>query len=203
MLHSFEKKQGSSPNGGLIEDDAGNLYGTTGSGGAFDHGVVYRLTKSGVLTVLHSFAGHRADGASPRGGLVLLDNMLYGVTANGGQHRQGTVFRLSTTGDSYQLLHSFKSAKGAPYWPSTGFTLAPDGWLYGVSERGGDADGGTAYRINAAGQLRLLHSFGEKKNDGVRPMSSLLLTGQHTFHGTTDAGGVGEQGTVYKLTVTD
>ena len=204
VLHSFfEKKQGRTPNGGLIEDDAGNLYGTTSSGGMFNRGTVYQLTKSGALTVLHSFAGHRADGAFPRGGLVLVDNMLYGVTGQGGQHRQGVVFRLSTTGDSYQLLHSFKSAKGAPYWPSAGFTQAQDGWLYGVSERGGIVDGGTVYRINAAGQLRLLHSFGEKKNDGLRPMSSLLLTGQRTFHGTTDAGGVEGQGTVFKLTITD
>jgi uncharacterized repeat protein (TIGR03803 family) len=204
VLHTFDHKTaGRSPNGGLIEDGAGDLYGTTASGGTFNRGTVYRLTKAGVSTVLHSFAGHRADGAFPSGGLVLVDNLLYGVSHSGGQHRQGSVFRLSTEGGSYEVLHAFKSAKGAPYWPSTGLTRAPDGWLYGASERGGAADGGTVYRINPAGQLKLLHSFGEKRRDGVWPGSDLLLTGQHTFHGTTRAGGVADQGTVYKLTVTD
>jgi uncharacterized repeat protein (TIGR03803 family) len=45
MLHSFNGgTDGSFPNGGLIRDRVGNLYGTTSSGGPFQDGAVYKLT---------------------------------------------------------------------------------------------------------------------------------------------------------------
>ena len=66
-------------------DSAGNLYGTTYYGGAYGYGTVFELNpRSGVETVLHSFAGGR-DGANPIAGLLLnQDGTVYGVTKNGG-----------------------------------------------------------------------------------------------------------------------
>lgn len=202
VLYSFvDDRQGRSPNGGLIEDEAGDLYGTTASGGEFGHGAVYRLSKAGVLTILHSFAGHRTDGKGPRGGVTLVGDQLYGTTMQGGKHDQGVVFRLSTSGGNYQLLHAFKVHGRAPRWPSTGLTLAPDGMLYGASERGGTHDKGTIYRLGQAGDVTPLYSFGTRADDGLRPGSDLLLSGERTFHGTTDGGGVDGLGTIYKLTL--
>lgn len=202
VLYSFvDDRQGRRPNGGLIEDEAGDLYGTTASGGEFGHGAVYRLSKAGVLTVLHSFAGHRTDGKTPRSGVTLVGDQLYGTTMQGGKHDQGVVFRLSTHGGNYQLLHAFKEHGRAPCWPSTGLTLAPDGWLYGASERGGTAGSGTIYRVSPTGQVTPLHSFGQSADVGLRPRSDLLLSGERTFHGTTDGGGMDDLGTVYKLTL--
>ncbi len=67
VLHSFTGgADGAYPYAGLIEDAAGNLYGTTRDGGASDDGTVFKLTAKGIETVLHNFSG-RGDGEQPYG----------------------------------------------------------------------------------------------------------------------------------------
>ncbi len=95
VLYTFTGgADGSSPIGQLAHDAAGNLYGTTNSGGAFKSGTVFKLDKTGKETVLHTFTG--ADGAYPTTG-VILDKAgnLYGTTNNGGAFGFGTVFKLT------------------------------------------------------------------------------------------------------------
>src|ERR1700722_14065440 len=71
VLHRFGESatDGVSPHAGLIGDSAGNLYGTTGAGGASDSGVVFKLDKTGTETELYSFTGG-ADGAGTEAGLI-------------------------------------------------------------------------------------------------------------------------------------
>ncbi len=72
VLYSFAGgTDGESPYGGVILDTAGNLYGTTYKGGASNYGTVFKVSKAGKETVLHSFAGGSADGCNPGGGLIL------------------------------------------------------------------------------------------------------------------------------------
>lgn len=204
LVHTFEDNgiDGRIPWGGLIEDGAGNLYGTTYAGGIHGKGIVFRVTKAGVMKILHAFGTQRSDGAGPSASLVRVGKMLYGVTWEGGARNEGTVFRVSTAGGSYARLHSFSSLSGAPYGPIAGLVQGADGYLYGTTTQGGTAGDGTVYRISLAGALTRLHSFGELRGDGTWPTSGLLPSGKTTFYGTTDFGGVGD-GTVYKLTVTD
>ena len=83
---------GANPTAGLIQDSAGNLYGTTGWGGAFGAGMVYKLAPSGDFTVLHEFG---PDRATPYGGLIQDSaGNLYGTTQNGGKSNKGVVFML-------------------------------------------------------------------------------------------------------------
>jgi uncharacterized repeat protein (TIGR03803 family) len=94
---------GEDPNGNLIRDREGRLYGTTGVGGAYDQGTIFVLGKTGMETVLYTFTG-KADGLSPAGGLIADGKgNLYGTTAAGGVlgclpnplEGCGTVFELS------------------------------------------------------------------------------------------------------------
>jgi uncharacterized repeat protein (TIGR03803 family) len=73
VLYSFfgDGTDGAYPYGGLVLDKAGNIYGTTKNGGTLDQGTVFKLSKSGKETVLHSFAGYPTDGANPLGGLII------------------------------------------------------------------------------------------------------------------------------------
>ena len=75
---------GSANNDGLVFDKSGNLYGTTTWGGAFGYGTVFKLTKAGKATVLHSFRGGK-DGGNPYTGLAIDGaGSLYGTTQFGG-----------------------------------------------------------------------------------------------------------------------
>jgi uncharacterized repeat protein (TIGR03803 family) len=98
ILHSFAggTEDGSQPQGGVILARDGNFYGATHDGGVYNLGVVYRMTPSGEVTLLHSFA-RGSDGASPYAGLVeASDGALYGMTAGGGggDVGAGTIYRI-------------------------------------------------------------------------------------------------------------
>ena len=78
------------PQGSLVKDPSGNLYGTTFQGGAFLAGTVFELDTAGTETILHNFSG--PDGANPSGNLVRARNgNLYG-SASAGDVGRGVVF---------------------------------------------------------------------------------------------------------------
>jgi uncharacterized repeat protein (TIGR03803 family) len=95
-LHAFDLADGESPNGGLILDSSGSIYGTTLIGGKNEKGVVFKLSKSGngwIETVLHSFA---VNGATPSDGLIFdQQGVLYGTAGNGGRQGDGVVFSIA------------------------------------------------------------------------------------------------------------
>jgi uncharacterized repeat protein (TIGR03803 family) len=101
LRHSFGKhNDGNGPQGGLIIDTRGVLYGTTGGGGDTNNGTVFELSPPAAgetqwtETVLYSFKGGN-DGAFPFGDLIMDPNgVLYGTTAYGGRCDCGTVFQL-------------------------------------------------------------------------------------------------------------
>jgi uncharacterized repeat protein (TIGR03803 family) len=98
LLYSFTGGlDGGSPSGGLVRDEAGNLYGATRQGGSFKQGTVFMLDPNGKLTTLHDFTGG-ADGSTPGAGLLLHEGRLYGTTSVGGSFNSGTVFRITLPG---------------------------------------------------------------------------------------------------------
>jgi len=102
VLYAFTcGADGANPGGGLVMDEQGNLYGTTAEGGLLDCdngfgcGVIFELTPSETLNVLHTFTGGN-DGSFPNGPLVLdSQGNLYGTTYDGGAYGVGTVFALT------------------------------------------------------------------------------------------------------------
>ena len=119
VLHHFTgKADGGYPTAGLIQDAAGNLYGTTSGGGVrciasgTGCGVIFKLDPAGNETVLYRFTAG-PDGAFP-GGTLLRDNSgtLYGTAAQGGIAGAcgglgcGVVFEISATGQ-HRVLYTF------------------------------------------------------------------------------------------------
>jgi uncharacterized repeat protein (TIGR03803 family) len=95
VLYTFQGvPDGTSPQGGLIRDAMGNLYGTTIYGGVYGYGTAFKLDTNGVETVLHSFNGH--DGEAPTSSLVEdATGNLYGTTVSGGSAGYGVVFKIT------------------------------------------------------------------------------------------------------------
>jgi uncharacterized repeat protein (TIGR03803 family) len=153
VLYSFCAQvlcvDGANPQGGLIIDAAGNLYGTTFSGGDHD-GVVFQLAPDGTETVLYRFCSQTgcADGAHPAPAGLVMDaaGSLYGITRNGGASGQGVVFKLAPDGTE-SVLYSFCSQSnctdGAA--PSGGLIIDPVGNLYGMTSSGGAVDHGVVF----------------------------------------------------------
>src|SRR6185369_13063249 len=99
------------------------------------------------------------DGSAPLAGLGL-DAMgnLYGTTANGGASYTGTVFKLDITGKE-TVLHSFAGAPTDGSKPLAGLVRDKAGNLYGTTEYGGAFNNGTVFKLDAAGNETVLHSF--------------------------------------------
>ncbi len=99
ILYTFTGgADGGGPAAGLIQDTEGNLYGTTGGGGASGFGTVFELSRTGQESVLYSFL-LESDGGIPCAGLITDSaGNLYGTTPNGGGglnfYNFGTVFKL-------------------------------------------------------------------------------------------------------------
>ncbi|HEX3651692.1 MAG TPA: choice-of-anchor tandem repeat GloVer-containing protein [Rhizomicrobium sp.] len=139
-LHSFAGgSDGANPTAGPVLDKAGNLYGTTSSGGGSDNcsggcGAVFKLASDGAETVLHSFGG--SDGRYPDANLTFgRDGNLYGTTAYGGRKDMGTVFKITPVG-AFTRLHSFSGKDGQI--PITPLLMDKKGHLFGASYFGGD-----------------------------------------------------------------
>src|ERR1700722_8351830 len=135
---------GEYPNGGLVQDVEGNLYGTANQGGAYNYGTIFKITAAGEFTVLYSFPGGE-PGANPYADLALdqQENIL-GVTAAGGAHNFGTIFKLDASGNE-KVLHSFGEEKQGVH-PS-GLIIDASGNLYGTTYQSGQYDYGSVFEV--------------------------------------------------------
>jgi len=200
---------GFAPTGGLVQDAAGNLYGTTTGGGDFNHGTVFKVDASGKETLLYSFAGGR-DGTTPSSALVRdSSGNLYG-TASGGAHNAGTIFKIDPNG-TFSLLYTF--AGGADGGNNPGFLTSDSpllldsaGNLYGATFTGGQvkckpfgvlAGCGVVFRVDPSGVESVLYSF-TGGNDGGNPSAGLIRDSAGNFYGTSGGGAAGG-GVVFKL----
>jgi uncharacterized repeat protein (TIGR03803 family) len=200
-LHSFSGSPGDGavPVAGLVQGSDGNFYGTTASGGAFFQGTVFRMTPSGAITVLHSFNSFSSEGAVPVAGLVQAsDGNFYGTTALGGQHFQGTVFRIDATGN-LTTLHSFSGSPNDGSNPVAGLVQGSDGNFYGTTPSGGAHFQGIVFRISQGGTHAVLHSFAGYPAEGAVPFAGLVQGSDGNFYGTTAVGGAHFKGTVFKI----
>jgi uncharacterized repeat protein (TIGR03803 family) len=139
VIHQFNDTDGAYPFGGLILGTDGNFYGQTDLGGASAYGAygtVYKMTRSGKVTTLHSF--EQTDGDNPISNLVEgTDGNFYGTAAYGGKYPNfGTVFKITSTG-TFTTLHNFDSTDGSYLY--AGLIQATNGKFYGATFAGGSS----------------------------------------------------------------
>jgi uncharacterized repeat protein (TIGR03803 family) len=198
VLYSFTGgADGGVPQAAVIQGIDRNFYGTTSGGGASGQGAVFRITSTGVETVLHSFAGGASDGSHPYAALIQGgDGSFYGTTRDGGASSQGTVFKITPTGVE-TLLYSFAGgfvgvADGGD--PSTALILGSDGNLYGTSG-GGIGNNGTLFQVTPTGVETVLYYF--EGGTAVNRPGGLIQGVNGKFYGTTAYGGSSNLGTVF------
>ena len=194
VLYAFNNngKDGLYPYAGVI-DAAGDLYGTTYTGGAHNGGTVFELKpKAGggwTEKVLHSF-GDGKDGTSPHAALIIdaADN-LYGTTVFGGADGSGTVFELTPKAGgewAEKVLHSFGRGKDGAS-PYAGLIADAAGNVYGTTTDGGAGGLGTVFELtkrDGKWAEKMLHSFNGR--DGEHPYASLVFDGSGNLYGATE-----------------
>jgi uncharacterized repeat protein (TIGR03803 family) len=206
-IHNFDPAAGDGDTPGPVTmDSAGNLYGTSYSGGGTGCGgsgcgIVYSLTSSGSETVLYSFTGG-TDGQFPEGTVILdASGNIYGTTTQGGDldcplfpgDGCGTVWKLDTS-RNLTVLYSFTGGTDGAI-PGAGLAMDPSENLYGVAGYGGDFSCnpgfgcGVAFEFDTTGNLSVLHAFAGGPDDGQAPNSTLLRDSAGNLYGTTAAGG--------------
>ncbi len=204
VLHSFSGTDGNFPVARLVFDKAGNLYGTTESGGGggceLGCGVVFELLRGTEARdqwtekVLYTFDGE--DGWGPLAGLVLdRAGNLYGTTAGTViGDKKGTVFELSPSGNgawTHRVLHRFgEGTDGAE--PYAGVIFDATGNLYTTTYYGGIYGFGAVVEVTP-GTLAgtVLHSFNNDGVDGRYPEAGLIFDDKGNLYGTTAYGGTG------------
>ncbi len=196
VLYTFTGLDGALPEGSLIEDKAGNFYGTTIAGGADGNGAVFKLAPHGKESVLHSFTGG-SDGANPVAG-VIQDGKgnLFGTTFQGGTTSYGVVFEIAPDG-SETVLHTFS---GGMDGINTFAGLIKDGAgnLYGTTIAGGSGAYGTVFRLTPGGKESVLYSF-TSGSDGALPAAGVIMDRSGNLYGTTRDGGADNDGVIFKL----
>jgi uncharacterized repeat protein (TIGR03803 family) len=203
LLYAFKNaRDGLQPDG--IVAIGRRLYGTTAMGGRYNLGTVFAIDSSGAERVLHSFEGSK-DGAYPEPGLTVVDGVLYGTTAQGGDSvgsyltGAGTVFSV-TPGGTEKIVYRF-GPSGDGITPNGMLTFV-DGALYGTTQTGGGTDAcygegypsgcGTVFKVLPSGDEQIVYRFAGAP-DGFDPLAGLTFF-NGKLYGTTNLGGISQCG---------
>ncbi|MGA8533967.1 MAG: choice-of-anchor tandem repeat GloVer-containing protein [Candidatus Tumulicola sp.] len=226
VLHRFGAgKDGRNPHGGLVADENGNLYGTTSGGGALGCtggcGVVYELSPAAqgglwTETILHTFGGG-GDGLIPIAGLAIdRAGRLFGTTQYGGHYSQycqggcGSVFELtppSSSGGQWTYATINRFAGGVPgdgALPYDPVVLDNAGNVYGTTFINQGAGGGTAFELIPSNHgetwtENVLYRFPESSSDAGNPKAGFIFDRAGNLYATSEEGGTGFQGTIFRL----
>jgi len=199
VLYSFNAIGGGQfPVGSLVRDSAGNLYGTTPTGGdtscnaPFGCGVVFRVDPTGKETVLHKFSGG-TDGSFPEAGLIRdAQGNLYGTTAEGGGSGClgigcGTIFKVNRSVET--VLYRFSGSPADGSYPNANLLRDSAGNLYGTTRYGGNTacaplGCGMVFKVDSTGKESVLHFFAQT-TDGGAPLSPVIRDAAGNLYGTT------------------
>jgi uncharacterized repeat protein (TIGR03803 family) len=156
-----------------------------------------------TLVTLYNFCSHSdcADGATPSAALIQATNgSLYGSTLSGGTANDGTLFKMTTSGE-LSLLYDFCSAANCTdgSLPNSPLVLGPDGNFYGTTTQGGPSGGGAFFDITLSGQFTAIGSGFGGTNAPGDPLGLFAGT-DGNFYGATALGGYRGRGTVFGLT---
>jgi uncharacterized repeat protein (TIGR03803 family) len=197
ILHSFDTAangNGYYPQAGLVQDEAGFLYGAAQLSGAYgSQGTIFRATTNGAVTTLVTF--WVTNGASPLYDLILGgDGALYGTTMGGGEALAGMAFRLTTNG-AFTALASFRPTGGETL--ESGLTQMNDGRLWGTTSFGGTNGVGTVFCLSTNGELNLSVSL--NASVGAGPLSTLSPGPDGFLYGAANKGGAHGFGSIYRV----
>lgn len=180
----FNGSVGFQPQTPLVQGADGNFYGTMPNDYGQGCGSVYRLTPTGVSSLVHSFTRSAGDACHPQAALVTgPQGSLWGTTQYGGSHGSGTIYKIDARGQ-FSLVHSLEGFSDQPVAP---LLFARDGNFYGTTWHGGVQGWGSVFRISPDGVFVELASF--TASGPHQPTAGLVQTPDGNLWGTLSNGG--------------
>jgi uncharacterized repeat protein (TIGR03803 family) len=205
VLHNFAATptDGQLPYSTLLASGS-TLYGLTTGGGASSDGTLFSYnTTNNAYQSLYSFAGGTTDGEYPVGSMTLSGNLLYGSTTGGGASAtstsgNGTLFSYNLSTNTESLAYSFPGGNGGSTPDDA--PLPVNGLLYGTTNDGGTANGGTIFSFNPSNNnVSILHSFAGGSSDGYYARYGNFVGAGPVIYGVTSDGGQDNDGAVYSF----
>jgi len=219
VLHVFKGQDGIQPEGGVVLDAQGNIYGVAAYGGKLKCeypgwgreaeegcGTIYKLEPSGRFTILHTFTGP-GDGSDPMGLIIDSAGNLYGIADAGGdtikktnwEYGLGTVFKVDTSG-KFSVLYTFQPCTNPPCSDgkvrnslyASHLARDSEGNLYGIEEVNNCAyAGGCIFKVDTKGKITDLYNFTQNQSGAPAFFLSmgLVLGSDGDFYGSTPIGG--------------
>lgn len=223
MLHVFTGPDGVRPEGGLVQDAKGNLYGGAFYGGdstcktvGFQYpedpgnyqpgcGTIYKLSTDGKFSILHTFSGPN-DGGGPLGLIIDSEDNLYGLAQNGGDpnilYGLGTIFKVDTSSGAYSVLYTFTPPSSNSTGYASHLVRDSEGNLYGAKQFDGAHNTGFLFRVDTKGNFTDLFDFAEQTQgtpEGFYPVG-LVLGSDHDVYGSMFMGDQFVLGTIFHIT---
>jgi len=208
MLWGFgEGKDGIEPFDGLHFDRAGNLYGSTYTGGVSDKGIAFQLTPNGQTwseSILYNFTGNSDGGLLHSGIYVDALGNLFGATTDGGSGVGGTVFELTQVGGAwnFSLIQSLSSGGAHECGPVRDLVIDTAGNFYGTTRCDGANQLGNVFELSPLGNggwaYTSLHDFSGP--DGSQPFGNIVIGQDGNLYGTTSKGGQYNEGVIFVIT---
>jgi uncharacterized repeat protein (TIGR03803 family) len=177
LLHSFNSSDAYAPQCALVTDGT-NLFGMTPSSSG--DGAIFSIGTNGLgYHVLHNLSGTGNEGAAPQGSLLISGGILYGMTQLGGVTGSGTLFKIGTDGNGFQLVHNFTGTLTDGSHPYGSLIIA-NSTLFGTTSAGGGNNFGAVFSVDTSGTgFQILHSFSSA--DTWSPQGDLTLSGSTLY----------------------
>jgi uncharacterized repeat protein (TIGR03803 family) len=183
-LYDFDSIHGSYPEGSLIQDSVGILYGMTSEGGKNNFGVIFCFDpKADTLDILHYF--DTINGKMPLGNLLMANyTTLYGMASLGGANNDGVIFSCNRITHGFKKLYTFSDSTGM--MPS-GAPILDSNILYGLTPFGGANDDGVIFSFKPSDSIYTdLLDF--NYTNGSNPYGSLLKASNGKLYGMVENG---------------
>jgi uncharacterized repeat protein (TIGR03803 family) len=215
VLHAFSGQfsdfDGNVPEAGLVMDSAGNLYGTTSSGGDygdFPSGVIFKIDPTGKETILYQFNINYGDGQYPTSTLSPDGQGNFYGTLSDGSFSPGSVFKVDAQGN-YSQIYLFQGIPDGALPYRSRMLMDAAGNLYGVTRGGGnncdphDVNGcGVVFELSPDGSSeKVLYAF-QGGRDGAHPVGDMAWDAAGNLIGVTYNGGTNDTGVVFRVTKT-
>ncbi len=214
VLHSFDGTNGSHPVGKLVLRGT-TLYGLTEFGGTNDEGTIFSFDMtSSTFALLYEFSAIQ-DGAHPKGSLTLVDDMLYGLTSDGGDKNDGTLFSFFVNDFSYTKIYVYGVDAASGVNPTGTLLYNPTNkTLYGTTPSGGTNGVGVLFKYvlptkDNPGAYTKLENFGEHEHISSNTPGDLVLAQDpsdpqtYKMYGFTATGGQNNAGQVFSINQSD